>query len=217
MDRQYRSVELIITIDEFHRLPRNAAYKYEYFGGRGVLSPRPKAFNCVRDLSPVGADPVEVRPLSRAEAPQLADLFFGAVRQTQPFQSLTNEQARAAADECFGKTHGGEDGPPIEAAWFQAYEPRREHVAGGILITLVPDAVLTDPFAGTWKSPPPPDDVERRLGVPHLTWVFVSPWEARHGIGTALLDASLRVLRDMGFTALASTFLLDNGPSALWH
>ena len=57
----------------------------------------------------------------------------------------------------------------------------------------------------------------QKLGVPHLTWVFVHPWEARHGIGTALLAASVAALREMGFEQLASTFMLDNGPSALWH
>src|SRR4051812_31742705 len=34
MDGHFRRVELAIPIDQFHRLPRNAAYKYEYFDGR---------------------------------------------------------------------------------------------------------------------------------------------------------------------------------------
>jgi len=224
MDEHYRRIELNIDIDAFHRLPRNAAYKYEYFGGRAVLSPRPKTFSCVRDLSPVASeplDPVEVRPLPRADAPGLSSLFYTAVRQTQPFAALENEPARKASDECFNKTLHGEDGPLIEAACFQALSERNSHEAddmvGGILITLVPKEILTVPYAGLWKSPPPEDAVERKLGVPHLTWVFVNSWEGRRGIASVLLAKSVDSLREMGFKELASTFLLDNGPSMLWH
>jgi hypothetical protein len=224
MDDHYRCIELNISIDEFHRLPRNAAYKYEYFGGRAVLSPRPKTFSCVRDVSPVSAGPlapVEVRPLPRTAAAGLADLFHRAMLRTQPFESLDHDAARKASDACFDKTLRGDDGPVVEAACFQAFSDRATHLpdepVGGILITLVPKEILTVPYAGMWKSPPPEDAVERRLGVPHLTWVFVEPWEGRRGIASVLLAKAVDVLREMGFTELASTFLLDNGPSTLWH
>ena len=39
-DDHFRRIELPLSIDEFHRLPRNSAYKYEYLGGRAVLTPR---------------------------------------------------------------------------------------------------------------------------------------------------------------------------------
>jgi hypothetical protein len=221
MDEYFPRVELNITIDEFHKLPRNPAYKFEYFGGRAVLTPRPKSFTCVRDLGPVESEPrepVEVRPLAEPEAAELADLFAAAVRRTQPFQSLDNDPGRAAADGCLNKTLTGGDGPVIWPACFRAMAAkRRDSPVGAILVTLVPPEVLTEPFAGNWEEPPPADAIERRLGVPHLTWVFVDPWEARRGIGTGLLAASVDALRGMGFDALASTFLLDNGPIALWH
>lgn len=220
MDNHYRVVELPITIDDFHRLPRNAAYKYEYFGGRAVLTPRPKPFGCVRDLGPVEVDPdpadaPTISLLTAADAREMASLFSASLRQTQPFASLDDETARSAAAACLEQTLTGGDGPLVETACFRATADG--HPVGGILVTLVPEAVLTDPFAGNWKEPPPPDAVERRLGVPHLTWVFVHPWETRRGIGSALLAASVRALGGMGFTQLASAFLLDNGPSALWH
>lgn len=222
MTEHFRVVELPLTIDEFHRLPRNPAYKYEYFGGRCVLTPRPKLFACARDLSPVVADPwepVEVRHLPAAEAPGLAGLFAATLRRTQPFESLDREAADAALAATFNKTLSGEDGPLVEAACFRAVDPRegRRGDVGGVLVTLVPPDVLTVPFAGLWKTPPPADAVAKRLGVPHLTWVFVHPWEARHGIGAVLLAAVVDALRGLGFTDLASTFALDNGPSALWH
>lgn len=220
MEKHFRQVVLPISFDEFLRLPRNAAYKYEYFDGRAVLTARPKSFSCVRDLSPVAADPrrpVEVRPLPAAEIPGLTGPFLRSFRQIQPFGSLDNDAATAAAAECLEKTATGGDGPLIEAACFTAWDERHaERPAGAILVTLVPPAALTEPFWLPWKEPPA-DAVARRLGVPHLTWVFVDSWQTRRGIGAALLAAAVNALREAGFTDLVSTFALDNAPGALWH
>src|SRR5688572_13248154 len=41
IDDWFRSVELPIAFSEFVRLPRHPAYKYEYFDGRALLTPRP--------------------------------------------------------------------------------------------------------------------------------------------------------------------------------
>lgn len=223
MDDHFRSVELKIGIDEFHTLPRNAAYKYEYFGGRAVLTPRPKCFTCVRDLSPVETegDPwvqdCVVKRLCREEAPELSELFHGSMLRTQPFASLEPEAARKAAQACFTKTITGGDGPLIEAACFQIADSRRDGPCGATLVTLQPFEILTDPFGATWRGAIPDNAVQSKLGVPHLTWIFVSPWQARHGLGTRLLAATVEALREMGFDSLASTFMLDNGPSALFH
>jgi hypothetical protein len=224
MDEHYRQIKLKMSFDEWLHLPRNAAFKYEYYDGYAVLSPRPKTFSCVRDLSPVKAEPlepVEVRPLARVDAEGLTSLFYSAVVHTQPFQSLDEKAARKASDNCLQKTLLGDDGPLIEPACFQAFSDRlrneKEVPVGGLLVTLVSKEILTVPYTGMWKSPPPADAVQRRLGVPHLTWVFVNHWEGRRGIASALLEKSVDALRDMGFTDLASTFLLDNGPSMLWH
>ena len=53
--------------------------------------------------------------------------------------------------------------------------------------------------------------------MPHLTWIFVSPVDARQGVGTALLDVAVRALLRLEYTELASTFLLGNESSMLWH
>ena len=50
-----------------------------------------------------------------------------------------------------------------------------------------------------------------------MTWVFVAPKRGGRGVGTALLQAAVGALREMGFTALLSTFLLGNEVSMLWH
>ena len=89
--------------------------------------------------------------------------------------------------------------------------------AGGVVVTLLPAADLDDWRAFEWREPPPPDAVARRLGRPHLTWIFVHPFAAGQGVGTALLRAAARELLALGYTELASTFLLGNESSMLWH
>jgi hypothetical protein len=75
MYEHFGRVELPLSIDEFHRLPRNAAYKYEYFGGRAVLTPRPKSLACVRDTEPPGGSPeYHVEPLRAGEMTGYAHL-----------------------------------------------------------------------------------------------------------------------------------------------
>jgi GNAT superfamily N-acetyltransferase len=68
-----------------------------------------------------------------------------------------------------------------------------------------------------WVEPPPPDWLGRGLGRPHLTWIFVGPWHAEHGIGSALLAAATQRLLAHRYRELASTFLLGNDASLLWH
>jgi GNAT superfamily N-acetyltransferase len=68
-----------------------------------------------------------------------------------------------------------------------------------------------------WKTPPPTDCIERGLGRPHLTWIFVAPLHAGHGIGSALLAHATGSLLDLGYTELISSFLLGNTSSMLWH
>jgi hypothetical protein len=93
-----------------------------------------------------------------------------------------------------------------------------KHRCGAILVTLIPPVDLSDAEAHCrWPEPPPPDCVERRLGLPHLTWVFVGPWHSAHGVGSALLAVAVRELLALGYHELASTFLLGNESSMLWH
>jgi L-amino acid N-acyltransferase YncA len=66
-------------------------------------------------------------------------------------------------------------------------------------------------------KPLPADCIERHLGQPHLTWIFVSPLAVARGIGTTLLQKAAEALRNLGFTHLLSTFILGNDMSLLWH
>ncbi len=100
-DDHFRRIELHLSFDEFHQLPRNSAYKYEYFDGRAVLSPRPKCHRAVLDLQPMtDVEPCDIRPLPADQIVDLADLFRAAFHRTQPFASLDEDAARKAARAC---------------------------------------------------------------------------------------------------------------------
>src|SRR5581483_11900941 len=86
-----------------------------------------------------------------------------------------------------------------------------------VLVTLLPEGDLEEFYSARWREPPPADCVERRMGQPHLTWIFVGPWHARHGVGSALLDAAVGSLWDLGYRHLVSSFLLGKESSMLWH
>lgn len=216
-------IKLPMTIDQFHRLPRNPAYKYEYLDGMAWLSPRPKYYRALLDLD-VRTAPLEgahrtvvVRPLVESDWEDLEGPFAGAFRSRPPFSELDDEPRLQAARKALAFTRNGGDGPWVERASFVAASADGERPLGALLVTLLPLADLTDWDSYHWPEPPPPDAIERRLGRPHLTWIFVSPLHSGQGIGTALLAATVQALRDLGFTELASTFMLGNDSSMLWH
>jgi hypothetical protein len=217
MDSHYRRIELQIAIDQFHQLPRNSAYKYEYWDGRAVLSPRPKSQRAVLDMQLLPKEgPWEVRPLPVEEIEGLVGCFLSAFRNSQPFASLTPDEAQAAARDCLVRTRAGEDGPLIPSACFQVFTKHHERPIGAALVTLSSDEVLENPFGGEWKDQPA-DALHRRLGCPHLTWVFVDAWDARRGVGTRLLAEVVEALLTLGYKRLASTFLQGNDSSVFWH
>ncbi len=219
----FRSIKLALPPEQFRRLPRNAGYKYELIAGEVWLTPRPRWYHAVLELRPLAPpaaparEDATLRRLAADDWEALPNLFAGAFRTVQPFGSLDDEERLEAARKSLGRTRGGGDGPLVERASFVAVTGAGR-LCGALVVTLIPDVDLTDPIeSGEWPQPPPPDAAERGLGLPHLTWVFVSPFEAGHGIGTALLAAAVAELLALGYDRLASTFLLGNESSMLWH
>lgn len=200
----FSAIELPLTWQQFWQLPRNPAYKYEYFDGRGWLTPRPKSCHAMLDLrtfiNPIAVDDkLLIRPLQDTDWPSLPRLFAAAVHRVQPFASLTDEKRLSAAQDCLGHTQAFGEGPLVGEACLVAARPDDSLVAAN-LITLPPDKMG-----------------EQVAGLPHLTWIFVAPYYSRNGIGMALLDKSVQALLRLGYTGLASTFLVGNESSMLWH
>ena len=216
-------VRLPISIEQFHQLPRNAAYKYEYFEHQAHLTPRPKFYHALLDLDrvpPVAEAPlpreVTVMPVTAEHISDLEHVFAAAFDRQQPYASLDAEQRREAARQALAKVLSGGDGPWIAEASLVAIE-KELHPVGAIFLTLLPDVDPSDWNSYHWREPPPEDWRAQGLGRPHLTWIFVSPWHVGQGTGTALLAAAAAALRQMGYRRLASTFLAGNDSSMLWH
>jgi len=223
IERFFKTIELPITIEQFHKLPYNAAYKYEYFGERAWLTPRPKFSHAIlrlRDRSVVpdeidAQQAVRVRPLRDGDWDLLAAPFSHAFFRVFPFSVMDDDERSDAGGQCLRHTRDSGDGPVVLSACFVATDDERPVAA--TLVTLWPDRDLSDWNAGDWPEPPPPDCLQKRLGIPHLTWIFVDPIVQGYGVGTALLSALVNRLLDMGYDRLSSTFLQGNDSSLLWH
>jgi hypothetical protein len=217
-DQWMPTIELPLTIEQFQQLPRNPAYKYEYLSGKAYLSPRAQHYHAVLELErrPVSED-LEICPLRSDELMDLVPLFCEAFHNTQPYGSLDDTIRERAAQHALERTRTGGDGPLIEQACFGALHPNDRSTMGAILITLLPEGDPTEVDSYYWQEPPPADCIDRRLGRPHLTWIFVSPLEVGRGMGTTLLAAAGNALLDMGFTQLVTTFISGNDSSMLWH
>src|SRR5439155_8292363 len=191
-------VVLPITIEQFHQLPHNPAYKYEYFGGKAHLSPRPRTFHAVIKLAKVKpAEPprdVKTRKLKSTDWQRLPRLFAAAFHREQPYAGLDDATGRRAARESLRNTRLGRDGPLIKAACLVAVDAKDDRPVGALLTTLIPAGKVSDWDSYLWRKPPPANAVAERRGRAHLTWIFVSPRHAGSGVGSGLLAAAAQIL-----------------------
>ncbi len=91
------NISLPLTAEQFKRLPRNPAYRYDYLHGTAYLSPRPKHFHGVLDFAGWRApDPdeispeIRIRPLLASDQAELAEVFAAAFEGVQPFGGLAS-------------------------------------------------------------------------------------------------------------------------------
>ncbi|MBY0227960.1 MAG: GNAT family N-acetyltransferase [Gemmataceae bacterium] len=218
-DRCMGPVRLAIPFDDFLRLPRHPAYKYEYFQGKAWLSPRPRYYHARLDLAsyaPREPASCRLRPLDDADWPVLPPLFAAAFERQTPFCGGSDEERLEASREALELTRAGEDGPLLRPACLVAEDEQGRRL-GALLVTLVPPGDPESWEAFRWPTPPSDEAVRNLEGKAHLTWVFVSRAVAGHGLGTALLAGAVPLLRSLGFAELFSTFLLGNESSMLWH
>lgn len=220
-DEWMPTIKLALTWEEYRQLPRNSAYKYEYLNGSAYITPRSRHYHARLTLEPMATAPepglpeLLLRSVRSEDHVDLERLFAAAFRSIQPFGSLDDDARVEAARQALARTWTGGDGPWIEQASFVA--ERDSKTAGAILITLVPPGDPCNSEDYRWREPPPEDAVARRVGRPHLTWIFVSPLLSGHGVGTTLLAHAVNELIALGFSELVSTFMIGNDSSALWH
>jgi GNAT superfamily N-acetyltransferase len=218
-DEWMAALTLPLTAEQFRQLPRSAAYRYAYHEGAAWLNPRPRYYHALLGLSaaPAATVGVPLRPVRQEDWEALTAVFAAAFVDQPPFAGLDDATRPKAARKSLTQTRTGGDGPWVEAASFVALAEPAGEIIGAVLVTLIPQRDPTDWDSYHWQEPPPPDAVERRLGRPHLTWIFVDPVHAGRGVGTALLAAAAGSLGTLGYSELASTFLLGNESSMLWH
>lgn len=227
IDRWFPVIRLPMTLRQFHQLPRNPAYRYDYLNGKAILSGRPRCYGARLTLRrsedgppcevEVHRERVVFRRMEEDDWPRLGQAFASGFSRVQPFASLSDRRRLDAARDCLRSARDGDDGPLILAACHVARIEGKERPIGACLVTLVPPVDLEDAWSLRWERPPAADAVERRLGHPHLTWIFVAHPLAGFGIGSALLAHATEGLLDLGYTQLASSFLEGNDSSTLWH
>jgi GNAT superfamily N-acetyltransferase len=215
-DHWMPTIKLPLTVEQFEKLPRNSAYRYEYTDGCGHVIPRARHYHALLDLQPMPVTgSVSIERLPAANVLGLVPLFAEAFQSIQPYGSLDEATRLKAAREALERTLTGGDGPWIERASFIARHDKE--TIGAILITLLPDGDPCEWSSYYWSTPPPLESIELRLGRPHLTWIFVAPLLAGRNVGTALLARAVQELRALGFSDLLSTFMIGNDSSLLWH
>src|SRR4051794_29690047 len=103
-DEWMKPLQLAISFEQFQQLPRNPAYKYEFFDGKAWISPRGRFFHGLLDLVPLQTrsldwtDPATLlRPLQPADWEELPELFAAAFFGRQPFGSLDSKTLGEAA------------------------------------------------------------------------------------------------------------------------
>ncbi|MCA9090345.1 MAG: hypothetical protein KDA90_17120 [Planctomycetaceae bacterium] len=222
LTNQFPQLQFPLTAADAQRLPRNPAYRYRVCPDHLELDPQPRCGHALLTTdSSVGvrdsAGGWTARPLAASDWPSLTDLFLDAFTSTLPLSVLSAEDCQRIAEESLSRTRAGDDGLLIDSASFVIRQPGHQGIIAAILITLMPAGNLrnfTDPI---WQESSPKDALTQHWGRPHLTWVMTSPSYARRGLARHLLQLALLELKQLGYSELASTFLLDNVPSLLWH
>lgn len=219
-DEWMPAFQLPLTRANFERLPRHSAFKYEWSAGTAWISPWPRHGHAQLRLGRFRADPAElgraqVRPLQSEDEAALAPVFAEAFGHLQPYASLDDATLDKASTKAMRQTFRGGDGVLAPAASFVALSEGA--IAGAILITLIPGGDPSDVTSMEWHEPPPPHLWENAQGQPHLTWIFVNRHTQGDGIGTLLLQHSVRALKRQGYKTLWTTFLVGNDSSLLWH
>src|ERR1019366_5857416 len=117
-DEWMPSLKLKLSRDDFDRLPRHPAYKYELLEGVTYISPWPRYSHAELRLARFRVDRSDVtklllRPAKVADVEALIPILLGAFARLQPFGSLGEEKTHAAAEKSLRQAFAGGDDPLI--------------------------------------------------------------------------------------------------------
>jgi GNAT superfamily N-acetyltransferase len=175
------------SIELLRRLPRHPDWRYEFFDGQAVLSPRSRPLDLLRPTAlPIleARLDVEVRALdSRSDRPAVAALLFDVWRGEDPYRTLENP----------AEFLGSEVERGLDTAEFGA-------------VALDSGAICAAALVHGGSS-----------GVPTLSWLTVARDTRERGLATALLRLITTTLSARGTSELASAASGANTPSLRWH
>ncbi len=212
--------------EEFRKLPRHPAYRYEYRRGELTISGRPRQLNCRLPLEtfPVAptqqtnrSDNFQQTPLKTSSESRLVELFEQSFSQTFPYRHLEARERRRAAESQIGKAFHGSSWPVNDDASQILINNENQQAVAAAIITQVPDGNWSDFSDPAWQCRPAKDAAGQKWGVPHLTWIMVDARFQRRGLAALLLRHASETVRQQGHTHLFSTFHIGNHASMLWH
>ena len=204
----FSAIELPLTKRQFRQLPQNPAYKYEYFDGRAWLSPRPKNYHAVLNLQEFVRPGSQRGDRRRACHPRRTRRRLAAVARII-FRCVPTRAALCKPD--------GRRSPGGGRRLLVLYARVRRRPAGR---RSLPGCVARGGRHVGWGEPhyasagrchrardrPAAPDMDLRRSA-----------RCTPGRRMALLEMAVPALRRLGYTGLASTFLLGNESSMLWH
>jgi GNAT superfamily N-acetyltransferase len=187
-----KSQHIPMTIDEFHLMPYELGWKYEYWGGEAHISP--KWINVVKTTVPVKPRPViapcAIRPLTETDLPKFIPAYVAGFRDAADYCDYSLAYVKRAAISHMRNFFAGNRGIPHPASQIAI---RRGCIVGAVLIT------------------------ERKDQRCLLDLLFVRPNQQRQGLATALVATALNHLSSEGREWLTSRYLLANAASRDWH
>lgn len=183
-------MEIPMSIEDFHRLPRHPDWKHEYWDGALQLSFRPYPPHFWRDVSlPVSVKRRhDVRPLETSEA-ALRAFLTGFWRAEDPYRTVDEEVAGPWL------TSG------LDTSLARLAEP------GGAIVEedgeIIGAVLLEHPY--------------RDRTAPMLSWLAVRSGFRCDGLGSSMLGAITAALHSAGVQRLDSGASPGNRASLFWH
>lgn len=206
-EKRFRMIRIPMSVEMFQRLPPNGAYKYEYADGQTLITPRPHACELFLEIDSFVAPEREayerwrVRRLAEDDWDKLPGAAAGAFYRVAPYATFGEEEIKEVMAEELQVTRTGHDGELLTEACMVAEEPWGADLR-------VADAALVTLRKGKTNG----GEI-----VPWMTWIFVGPLFARHGIASGLLAHVVEVVKEAGHQRLESTICTGNHASATWH
>ncbi len=181
-----------MTIEEFHSLPREFGWKYEFIDGRLYLEPRyvhVKVARRTRLFKHEGH--VLLRDVRPGDLDELALLDFECFLGTSEYYNWPVDMVRETAQTTVEEYFDGKRGKPLDDSRL-ALDPVSGRIIGAAL-------------------------VNQGLNPPTLDLLMVAPSSQHHGVATEMVREVMTNLNQRGESQLRSSYDVANTPSVRSH